>query len=145
MKNILRAVKQLEYSISHIFLIQIQHTLREETERNQTEVNSLQRQIAQLTTDVKQDRELHENLETEINALNEELRTAKRVEDSLNDELQDLRQKVHLRSRDSEDLKKIQLENTEFKKQIAALQDRLDEVSAQRDGLTREMTELQAH
>src|SRR5438046_2838814 len=90
------------FNLHRTFLIQIQRALREETERHQTEVNSLQRQIIQLTIDVKQGRELHENLETEINALNEELRTAKHVEDSLNDELQELRQKLHLGSRDSE-------------------------------------------
>ena len=74
----------------------MQRVLREETERHQTEVNSLQRQISQLTNDVKEGRQLTHDLETEVNTLNEELRTAKRVEDSLNGELQELRQRLSM-------------------------------------------------
>ena len=124
-------------------LIQIQRALRDGTERHQSEVDSLQRHIAQLTNDVKEGRQLSNDLEIEINTLNEELRTAKRVEDSLNEELQGLRQKLSIGGRDSEHLRKIQAENTEFKLQIAELQDRLDVVSSQRDRLTRDMTGLQ--
>ena len=123
-------------------LIQIQRALRDETERHQSEVNSLERHIAQLTNDVKQGRQLSHDLEIEINTLNEELRTAKRVEDSLNEELQELRLKISIGGRDSEHLRKIQAENSEFKSQLAALQDHLDAVSAQRDRLTRDMTGL---
>lgn len=84
-----------------------------------------------------------DELETEVNALNEELRTAKRVEDSLNDEIQELRQKAFSGGRDSEYLRKMQSENSEFKHQIASLQSQLDSVSAQRDRLTREVNGLQ--
>jgi chromosome segregation ATPase len=123
--------------------LKIQQTLREETERHQTEVNSLRREITQLAADVKEVRKLNQELETDVNTLNEKLRTAKRVEDSLNEELQELHQKVFSGGRDSEHLKKVQSENAEFKAQILSLQQRLDSVSAQRDRFTREMTELQ--
>jgi chromosome segregation ATPase len=86
---------------------------------------------------------LTEELEIEVNALNEELRTAKRVEDSLNDEIQELREKAFSGGRDSEYLRKMQSENSEFKQQIVALQSQVDSVSAQRDRLTREINGLQ--
>ena len=54
-----------------------------------------------------------------------------------------MRRKLAIGGRDSEHLRKIQAENAEFKSQIATLQDRLDEVSAQRDRLTRDMAGLQ--
>src|SRR5277367_4640037 len=107
----------------------MQRALRNETERHQQEVN------AQTLS--------NEDLVTEINSLNEELRTAKRVEDSLNQEIQDLQQKVFSGGRDSEYLRKLQSENGEFRAQIVTLQGRLDAVSAQRDRLTRDVTGLQ--
>ena len=124
-------------------LIEIQRSLREEIERHQNEVNSLQRQINQLTTDLKEGRQLTHDLETEITTLNEELRTAKRVEDSLNSELRELRQKLINGNRDSEYLRKLQSENSEFQLQITTVQNRLDDVSEQRDRLTKEMSALQ--
>src|SRR5277367_1583930 len=121
----------------------MQRALRDETERHQQEVNSLQIRITSLTSDLKSQTLSSEDLVTEINTLNEELRTAKRVEDSLNQEIQDLRQKVFSGGRDSEHLRKLQSENGEFRAQIAQLQGRLDTVSAQRDRLTRDVTGLQ--
>lgn len=87
---------------------------------------------------------MHEELETEINILNEELRNAKRAEDILNNDLQELRRRIASDGRDSEYLKKLQSENVEFKSQIAALQESLDSVSAQRDRLTRELNDTHA-
>src|SRR5271170_1299576 len=121
----------------------MQRALRDETERHQQEVQSLQSRITSLTTDLKSQTLSNEDLVTEINNLNEELRTAKRVEASLNQEIQNLKQNLFSGGRDSEHLRKLQAENGEFGAQIATLQGRLDAVSAQRDRLTRDVTGLQ--
>ena len=116
----------------------MKQALRDETERHRLEVESLQKQITKITADIKERRNLTDDLEREVSALNEELRSAKRVEDSLNNEMQALREKVFSGGRDSEYLKKIQLENTEFKQQISTLQAKLDTISAQRDKPTQD-------
>src|SRR5271155_4134937 len=121
----------------------MQRALHDETERHQQEVNTLETRITSLTSELKSQTLSNEDLVTEINSLNEELRTAKRVEDSLNQEIQDLKQKIFSGGRDSEHLRKLQAENSEFRAQIATLQGRVDAVSAQRDRLTRDVTGLQ--
>jgi len=121
----------------------MQRALRDETERHQQEVNALETRITSLTTELKSQTLSNQDLVTEINSLNEELRTANRVQDSLNQEIQDLKQKVFSGGRDSEYLRKLQAENSEFRAQIATLQGRVDAVSAQRDRLTRDVTGLQ--
>jgi len=93
---------------------------------------------------VKEARSLQTELETEITTLNEELRTAKRVEDSLNNEIQDMREKVFSGGRDSEHLRKLSAENGEFKQQIATLQARADTLASQRDRLERQLNETRA-
>lgn len=107
-------------------------------------MDSLQKQINQLTSDFKEARSLQTELETEITTLNEELRSAKRVEDSLNNEIQDMREKVFSGGRDSEHLRKLSAENGEFKQQIATLQARVDTLASQRDRLERQLNDTRA-
>ena len=109
--------------------------MKEETGRHRSEVDSLQSQIERLTSDLKESRHQVTDLEAAFAALNEDLRTAKRVEDSLNDEIQGLREKVFSGSRDAEYVRKLQAENAEFNREVASLQQRLDTVSAARDRL----------
>ena len=122
----------------------MQRALRDEAEHYKSEVNSLQKQIAQLTADFKEGNILRDELETEVNALNEELRNAKRLESSLNELIQELRVKVSDRESTSEQLKKLQAENGEFKSQISELQERLDVLTSQRNQLSRQVASLQA-
>ena len=122
----------------------VQRALRDERDRHENEVSSLQKQINHLSDDVKESRKLTEDLEAEINTLNEELRATKRTEDCLNEEIVRLQQKAVTGGRDSEHLRKLQAENIEFRQQISTLQTKLDTVTAHKDRLSREMATLQA-
>ena len=76
--------------------------------------------------------------------LNEEIRTAKRTESSLNDEIQRLQQKAVSGGRDSELLRKLQAENAEFKQQISSLQTKLETVAAQKDRVMNDLAAIQS-
>src|SRR5579859_1923481 len=127
----------------HINFFQLQRALRDETDRHQSEVNALQKQITQLTNDIQSQSKLHSTLTSEINDLTESLRASKRNEQSLSNELTSLRQRMYSRDSDGEYARKLAAENAEFKNQIDELQHRLDGVGAQRDRLTKEVAGLQ--